>query len=261
MNDAVAPPPFPASPFPVTGQPPAASPVIFTGVRRDFRRLIVRGAMLELITLGFYRFWLATDMRRHLWSHTTVEGDAPEYTGTAMELLIGFLIALAILVPLNLVYFFLTLEVELWKAFASIPLLILVFLFYQFAKYRARRYRLTRTIWRGVRFWMKGSGWSYAWRVGLWTLWAIVTLRLVLPWYQASLEPFKMNNSFYGDLPGRFDGTGRALFRKVWWLWLPFLPLMLLIYGLVLIGLLAAVDRQAVMNLITYSAAMASGLQ
>ena len=209
MTDAIAP-----------TIPPAATPVAFTGVRRDFRRLIVRGAMLELVTLGFYRFWLATDMRRHFWSHTSVEGDAPEYTGTAMELLIGFLIALAILVPLNLAYFFLALEVELWKAFASIPLLIFVFLFYQFARYRARRYRLSRTIWRGVRFWMKGSGWSYAWRVGLWTLLAIITLGLALPWYQAALERFKMGNSFYGDLPGRFDGTGGGLFKKVWWLWL-----------------------------------------
>ena len=232
MTDAVAPTDLPiASSGPVASPLPPASPVIFTGVRRDFRRLVTRGAWLELITLGFYRFWLATDMRRHLWSHTSVEGDAPEYTGTAKELLIGFLIALAILVPLNLAYFFLALEVELWKAFASIPLLIFVFLFYQFAKYRARRYRLTRTIWRGVRFWMKGSGWSYAWRVGLWTLLAIITLGLALPWYQAALERFKMKNSFYGDLPGRFDGTGGALFAKVWWLWLATV-LMIVVAGL-----------------------------
>ena len=58
--------------------------------------------------------------------------------------------------PLNLAYFFLTLEAELWKAFASIPFILFIYLFYQFARYRARRYRLTRTVWRGVRFWMKG---------------------------------------------------------------------------------------------------------
>jgi uncharacterized membrane protein YjgN (DUF898 family) len=217
MNDTSAPQIPPTAP--AESPEAAAHPIIFSGVRRDFWRLIVRGAMLELVTLGFYRFWLATDMRRHFWSHTSVDGDAPEYTGTAMELLIGFLFALAILVPLNLIYFFLALEVELWKAFASIPLLIFVFLFYQFARYRARRYRLTRTIWRGVRFWMKGSGWSYAWRAGLWTLLAFLTLGLALPWYQAALERFKMGNSFYGDLPGRFEGTGGGLFRKVWWLW------------------------------------------
>ena len=93
----------------------------------------MRGALLELVTLGFYRFWLATDMRRHLWSHTSVDGDAPEYTGTAKELLIGFLFALAILVPIYLAYFFIGLEAELYQAFASIPLVLFFYLFYQFA--------------------------------------------------------------------------------------------------------------------------------
>ena len=118
------------------------------------------------MTLGFYRFWLATDIRRHLWSHTAADGDAMEYTGTGKELLIGFLVALAILVPIYLVYFFIGLEAERLQAFASIPLVLFFYLFYQFAIYRARRYRLTRTIWRGVRFWMTGSGWAYAWRAG-----------------------------------------------------------------------------------------------
>jgi uncharacterized membrane protein YjgN (DUF898 family) len=68
--------------------------IAFTGERRDFFRLVRRGALLELITAGFYRFWLATDIRRSLWSGTLVDGHAPEYTGTAKELLIGFLFAL-----------------------------------------------------------------------------------------------------------------------------------------------------------------------
>ncbi|MPZ40584.1 MAG: DUF898 family protein, partial [Rhizobiales bacterium] len=226
MNDAVVSPLPPAE--------PTASPVAFAGVRGDFRRLVTRGALLELVTLGFYRFWLATDMRRHLWSHTSVKGDAAEYTGTAKELLIGFLVALAILAPVYLVYFFIGLEAERAQAFASIPLVLFFFLFYQFAMYRARRYRLTRTIWRGVRFWMKGSGIAYALRAGLWMLLVIITAGLALPWYQAALERYKMQNSFYGDLPGGFAGTGWGLFKQVWWLW----PVALLI--VVVVGALGA---------------------
>ena len=198
----------------------AGSPVTFTGVRGDFRRLVTRGALLTLLTLGFYRFWLATDMRRHLWSHTAVGGDAPEYTGTAKELLIGFLFALAIMAPVYLAYFFIGIEAELYQAFASFPLVLFFYLFFQFAMYRARRYRLSRTVWRGVRFWMKGSGWSYAWRAGLWMVLVIVTAGLALPWRQAALERYKMRNSFYGDLAGGFDGTGGGLFKQIWWVWL-----------------------------------------
>src|SRR4051812_38048489 len=184
MNDTISSPiDLPSIPAPVP-----IPRVSFAGRRSQFFRLVLRGAALELVTLGFYRFWLATDMRRHLWSHTAVEGDAAEYTGTAKELLIGFLFALAILAPMYLAYFLVGLEAERLKAFASVPLGLFFYLFAQFAIYRARRYRLTRTVWRGVRFWMTGSGWSYAWRAGLWSLLVFLTLGLALPWSLAALE-------------------------------------------------------------------------
>ena len=100
------------------------------------------------------------------------------------------------------------------------PLGLLYYVFMQFAIYRARRYRLTRTVWRGVRFSMTGSGLNYAWRVGLWSLLVSVSLGLALPWRQAALERFKMRYTAYGHLRGRFDGTGGQLFRRGWGLWL-----------------------------------------
>jgi uncharacterized membrane protein YjgN (DUF898 family) len=220
----------------VPRHPPPAM-VWFSGDRGEFRKLVTRGAGLEFITVGFYRFWLATDMRRHLWSNTNIDGDAAEYTGRARELLIGFLIALAIIVPIYLAYFLAGLEAERIKAFASLPLLAFLYVFGQFAIYRARRYRLTRTVWRGVRFWMSGSGWAYAARAALWGLLTILTLGLLLPWREAALERYKMQNSYYGDLQGSFEGRGWEFFKRGWWLWLlaPFVlyvfPLAPFVYG------------------------------
>jgi uncharacterized membrane protein YjgN (DUF898 family) len=211
--------PFSVPQIPQGGEP-APQGITFTGERPEFRKLVTRGALLELITLGFYRFWLATDIRRHLWSHTEVHGDAAEYTGTAKELFIGFLVAMAILVPIYVAYFFVGLEAERVQAFASIPLVAFLYLFTQFALYRARRYRMTRTVWRGVRFNMGGSGWAYAWRAALWTLWVWTTLGLALPWRAAALERFKMRYTSYGTLQGSFEGTGKDFFKQGWWLWL-----------------------------------------
>lgn len=228
MNEmsVIAPPPLPPT------------PAVFTGERRDFFRLVSRGAALELVTLGFYRFWLATDIRRHLWVNTSVEGDAAEYTGRGKELLVGFLFAMAILVPIYLAYFLISIEAERFKGFASIPLLIAFYAFGQFAIYRARRYRLTRTVWRGVRFWMDGSGWAYAGRSMLWALLVVVTLGFAWPWREAALERYKMQHSYYGKLQGDFDGKGWDFFKKVWWLFLcgPFVlvlffPLFPLVYA------------------------------
>jgi uncharacterized membrane protein YjgN (DUF898 family) len=206
----------------ISSVPPRTPPtsVVFSGIRSEFRRLVTRGAGLELVTFGFYRFWLATDIRRHLWSNTDVDGDAAEYTGRGRELLVGFLFALAILVPIYLVYFLIGIELERYRAFASFPLFLFFYLFGQFAIYRARRYRLTRTVWRGVRFWMSGSGWAYASWSALWSLLALFTLGLALPWREAALERYKMRHSYYGDLQGRFEGRGWEFFKRGWWLWL-----------------------------------------
>jgi uncharacterized membrane protein YjgN (DUF898 family) len=113
--------------------------ITFTGERGDFFRLVRRGALLELVTAGFYRFWLSTDIRRSLWANTSIAGDTLEYTGTAKELLLGFLFALAILVPIYLIYFLIGIEAERAKAFASIPLILFFYAFGQFAIFRARR--------------------------------------------------------------------------------------------------------------------------
>lgn len=79
--------------------------VRFLGQRRSYWRLLIRGAALLMVTLGIYRFWLATDVRRFLWSNTEIAGEALEYTGTPLELLIGFLVAIAILIPVYAGFF------------------------------------------------------------------------------------------------------------------------------------------------------------
>jgi uncharacterized membrane protein YjgN (DUF898 family) len=200
--------------------------IAFTGERGDFSRLVRRGALLELVTAGFYRFWLSTDIRRGCGP--TPRSMATRWNIPAPPKSSCFLFALAILVPVYLVYFLIGIEAERAKAFASIPLILFFYAFGQFAIFRARRYRATRTIWRGVRFWMSGSGWAYSWRACLWGLFTLLTLGLMLPWRESALERYKMRHLHYGDMPARFEGTGWALFKRTWWLWLLSLPIITL---------------------------------
>lgn len=204
------------SPLPV---PEVAEKAVFTGHNADFRWLVTKGALLELVTVGFYRFWLATGIRRHLWGCTFLGGDPLEYLGAGRELLFGFFFALTILAPVYLAYFLLGVEAERYKAFASAPLGMFFFAFTQFALYRARRYRLHRTAWRGLRFGMGGSGAAYARRAILWSFAVFLSLGLALPWAEAALERYKMKHSFYGALQGSFVGRGRDLFARGWWIW------------------------------------------
>jgi len=191
----------------------------FSGRGRDFLGLLVAGSLFQIPTFGFYRFWLITKLRRHLWANTQIDGEAFEYTGTAKELLIGFLIALAVLVPLYIAYAILGIILEEQYAFASVPLIIVMSVLAHFGSYRARKYRASRTVFRGLRFWMKGAGWAYAFRAILWDLATLLTVGLALPWAMASLERYRMRHTYFGSIQGDFVGTGWSLFKRGWWVW------------------------------------------
>ena len=53
---------------------------------------------LTIVTIGVYRFWAKTRIRRFLWSQTSFLGDRFEYTGTGKELLLGFAIVMVFLI-------------------------------------------------------------------------------------------------------------------------------------------------------------------
>jgi len=206
----------PSTNVPLISQPSSMS---FSGRRGEFLKMLVAGSLYQIPTFGFYRFWLTTKLRRHLWANTRIEGESFEYTGTAKELLIGFLIALAILAPLYIALFVLSFVLEEKRAFASVPLFLILYVLAHFGTYRARRYRASRTVFRGVRFWMKGSGWAYAFRAILWDFANLFTLGLALPWATANLERYRMRHTYFGNVQGDFSGTGWTLFKRGWWIW------------------------------------------
>ena len=194
--------------------------VRFLGNRRAYWRLLVRGALLLMVTLGIYRFWLATDVRRYLWANTEIAGETLEYTGTPLELLLGFLVAVAILVPVYAGFFLAALDLGSIGQMSGLIAFLALGVLGQYAVYRARRYRLTRTIYRGLRFHQDGSAWLYALRASLWWLATFLTLGLAYPFQIASLERFKMRHTYYGDLAGRFDGAGWRLFLRGLPMWI-----------------------------------------
>jgi uncharacterized membrane protein YjgN (DUF898 family) len=101
--------------------------------------------------------------------------------------------------------------------------------------FRARRYRATRTIFRGLRFWMTGSGWAYAGRAMFWDLLTVLTLGFAYPWRSAALERYKLGHTRYGNIGGAFVSRGSQLFKRGGWLWALFLIVAALV-GVLLIA-------------------------
>src|SRR5215211_8713233 len=181
--DAAGPAPSAVPSVPTAHSPPVGPGTArFVGNEGSYWRLMIRGAVLLMFTLGIYRFWLATDQRRFLWANTEIAGDTLEYTGTARELLIGFLIAIAVLVPIYAGFFLAAMDLGIIGPISGVLAFVLLALFGHFAIYRARRYRLTRTVFRGVRLHQTGSAWLYAVYSMGWLAVTLLTAGLAYPW-------------------------------------------------------------------------------
>jgi uncharacterized membrane protein YjgN (DUF898 family) len=128
-------------------------------------------------------------------------------------------VALAVLIPINILYFLLGLAAEETKAFLSIPLGLLMYALAHFARYRAFRYRASRTVLRGIRFWVSGSGLRFAALKLTWSILVGLSLGLALPWSWAAEERYRMSHLHWGTLKGDFVGTGKVLFRRAGWIW------------------------------------------
>ncbi|MFV0475664.1 MAG: DUF898 family protein [Pikeienuella sp.] len=214
------------------GAAPRSIRPVYNGSRKDLFFIALGRMILTIVTLGIGRFWMITRLRRYYWSSIEIDGAPLEYTGRAIEKLLGFLIAIvalaAYLLVVNLALTFIGLSVFDGNPLAlQLPLLALLPLIY-WAVYRAYRYLLARTRWRGIRFGLLPGAWGYTWRAMLWSFLSVLTLGLLYPVAQMKLSRYVTNRSFYGDL--RFEQRG-----AIWPLmksWLMFwAPLVVLIVG------------------------------
>ena len=71
--------------------------VRFTGNRSALFWLALKTGFWTVLTLGFYRFWMKTRLRRWYWSAIRPGGHPLEYVGDPWEKLLGFFIAVVVL--------------------------------------------------------------------------------------------------------------------------------------------------------------------
>jgi uncharacterized membrane protein YjgN (DUF898 family) len=185
--------------------------VAFTGTRSELFGLLTRGYLLMVPTIGIYRFWVTTAKRRFYWQNTVIDGEPLEYTGTALQLLIGFLFAVAFFLPMYIAFFYLSTQAPGVALTGYVIVIAVIWFFMGYAIYRARDFRLSRTLWRGIRFNQHGSAWNYAIRRFLWSLAMVATLGLIYPFMAANLWRYRYNNTWYGDRQFRWTGTWKTI--------------------------------------------------
>ncbi|MEQ1715329.1 MAG: DUF898 family protein [Hyphomicrobium sp.] len=206
--------------------------------------------LLKVVSLGLYSFWGKTEVRRRLWSFTRLNGEPLEYTGTGKELFLGFLVVFfAFVLPLMLGGLTVALLFPGQKGAIAIYQFAAYALFFFLlgnALYRAQRYRMSRTRWRGIRAGLEGSpaayGWAYFWTLvlpfalvaaltgavafagspsagGLIGTVGFVAALWALPWRSNKLQRMLTNDMRFGDRALSYSGSSKPLYKRYFFAW------------------------------------------
>jgi uncharacterized membrane protein YjgN (DUF898 family) len=183
---------------------------------RDLSGLFLTNVLYNILTLGAYRFWGKTRLRQYLWSQASFDEERFEYRGQGKELFLGFLRALAVtggvitftqLTSRAVVSIDLQLEMLVRIIFTYVMYILI-----GVGTYSARKYLLSRTLWRGIRFAQSGSSMTYA------KTWVstqginVLTLGFYTPFMRHHLFNYTLNNSWFGSERVVYDGKGKELF-------------------------------------------------
>ena len=192
--------------------------LMYEGSLRELIPIVLINTALSIITFGVYRFWAKTKIRRYFYSRASFLEQPLEYTGTGAELFIGFLIIICVLIPIGFCSYFLPV-ILLGYGITSGPAIsqglvgLIFFYLSHIAVYRAQRYRLSRTIWRGIRAELGGSSLTYANQAVVCTILTIISLGLSYPYMQVRLLRYRIENSVFGGVKFKFDAKVSTLMQ------------------------------------------------
>jgi uncharacterized membrane protein YjgN (DUF898 family) len=189
--------------------------LIYSGRIGALYLIFIKIILLNLITLTIYQFWGKTRLRRYVWSHMELQGEHFEYTGTGLELFLGFLFVFVLFIGAYLILILGLFAFGIRSPLAIVPRVLfplIVLYLPMVAVYAAQRYRLTRTLWRGIRGGMSGSAWTYGLRAVGYSLIAAVTLGLATPWVRMRLLEQRFNNSYFGDAKASLQARSAPIY-------------------------------------------------
>ncbi|MDH3743460.1 MAG: YjgN family protein, partial [Hyphomicrobiales bacterium] len=200
----------------------------------------MKNFLLTIVTLTIYRFWAKTNVRRHVWSNIKINGQALEYTGTGMELFLGALIIFAIIglpfIIISVAAQFLLDDPEIVVVALQFVFLFGFMLLYGMAVYRARRYRLSRTLWRGIRGTLTGSSFSFSMLFFGSMLLKGLTWGWSTPAMNLNIQQRMFGDMMFGDKSFKFKGPAGPLYARYAICWI--LTPVIIIAAIALIALL-----------------------
>ncbi len=233
ISDAISPtvPEPPGTPPLELATPISAPPPTVDGVpevpSEGFRKASFHGSggplfvihlvngFLTMITLGIYVYWAKVKVRRYLLGQSAFESDRFEFHGTGKELLRGWAKAMLIFfIPFVALNFLPAIIGRgAGEPIAGLLQFGLIIGFMPLVLASARRYRMSRTSWRGIRFSFRGRVIDFVKLFFKGALLNIVTLGLYSPIFKTKWHDFMTAHTYFGNTRFEFDGKGKDLYR------------------------------------------------
>jgi uncharacterized membrane protein YjgN (DUF898 family) len=173
----------------------------FTGTGSEYFRIWIVNLVLTLLTLGIYSAWAKVRRVQYFYRNTQLNESGFDYHGSAIAILKGRLIAIALFAAYSITFRLnplLGLVIGLFIALIMPYLLVTSF-----------RFRLYNSSYRGLRFCFAGSVKSAYYAFLALPIFTVLTLYLLAPFTHQRIKAYQHNNSRFGQSKFSFNaGTG-----------------------------------------------------
>ena len=196
---------------------------------------------MTVITLGIYYPWAKAKKMNYYYSNTKIFDTYFQFHGIGTEIFLGLLKALGVFILLDFFYEGIIIGIfEKWTFYLIWILYFLIFfLIIIFASVGSRRYRMTRTSWRGIRFHFLGTVKETSIIILKGWILNLLSFGIYYPFYLNHFHSYWNSKTFFGKTNFSYFGNAREIFN----IWIKGVILTIMTFGIYFFWLRANMHR------------------
>jgi uncharacterized membrane protein YjgN (DUF898 family) len=178
----------------------------FEGSAGEYFKIWIVNLALTIVTLGIFSAWAKVRNKRYFLGNTYLGAHSFDYHGSPLRILLGRVIALALLLGYSLSINFGGPK----AAFVWIPLFVVAM---PWLVKSSLRFGARNTSYRNVRFDFHGTYWGAMKAFALWPLLAAITLFTTLPLAHRARDYYNINNHSFGGKAFQAEIEGWSIYK------------------------------------------------
>lgn len=163
----------------------------FEGSGGEYFKIWIVNLALTIVTLGIFSAWAKVRSKRYFYGNTWLADHNFDYHGAPLRILLGRLIALALLLGYTATLYFVPIMRFAWVIFFALaaPWLLNA----------ALRFNARNSSYRNIRFNFTGEYWEAFGVYVLWGLFAVITLFTTYPLARRARDRYNIDNHTFGS--------------------------------------------------------------